>query len=121
MSLVELMVSLVLIGIGLAGIICMYSYAATTSEYAKRASLASAGAQGIIERVQAMPYADIEVDPVPYDVSLLLPDELPQSSASLLIEQYSPNLKQITVTVEWRPGKVTGGRIRMTTLVGPKA
>ncbi len=121
MSLVELMVSLVLIGIGLVGVVSMYSYTATTREYARNASLASAEAQGIVERVQAMPYADIKVDPAPYDVSFLLPDELGEGSASLLIEQYALDLKRVTVTVEWRPGKVTGGRIRMTTLIGPKA
>jgi len=121
MSLVELMVSLVLIGVGLVGVMCMYSQAATTNEYAKHASAATIAAQGILERVQALPYADVEVSADPYDVTSLLPSSLPEGSATLLIEQYSSSLKQITVTVEWRPGRITGGRVRMTTLIGQKA
>ena len=120
-TLVELMISLVLIGVGLVGVMCMYSQAASTNEYARHASQATIAAQSVLERVQSMTYADLEVSAEPYDVTSLLPSSLPEASGTMLVEQYAPSLKQVTVTVQWRPGRITGGRIRMTTLVGPKA
>jgi len=139
-SLIELLVVTVLLALGLCAIGALFVAGTISASKARRMNSARHAAQKEIERIRSSGFSGCTVDPEIFsseDGYTIIqqntdgtgsigfnPEGLPpgsQGTIDIAFYQsgagYYPNLKDITVTVTWPGGGVTGGQVVLHTLV----
>ncbi len=112
---IEVLIALVILALALTAIVGAFAYASNLSEYSRRLTIASQTAEAKIGELRALGYTNLPVGT--YDFAGELPEQLNRGTATIVISQWAADVKKIEVTVVWRPGTITGGRVVLTTLV----
>jgi prepilin-type N-terminal cleavage/methylation domain-containing protein len=140
LSLIELMIVIVLLGIGLVGVSTMFVSGVISDTKAERIARATNAAQRELERLRSAGYSGCQIDATVfpsadgYTIVLQNPNltgtvqfpiaGLPGGTGTIQIAYYSdatgtwPNLKQVTVTATWGGARRTQGSVEMSTLIG---
>lgn len=138
-SLVELLVATVILGLGLTSVSLLFVAGIVSGQKAERLSTAVNAVQQQMERLRSSGFSGCVTDPeifTPaegYSIIQANGDgtgvigfpvtDLPRSQGTISIAFYDsgsgyyPNLKQVTVALNWVGGGVTAGSISMTSLI----
>lgn len=110
-SLIELMVSMVILAIGLLGLASLQGAAINGNQHGNTISLATVLAQDTIESVRNTAFDDITTTNFPASATI------DNFTRSILIEDDTPlnELKRITVTVSWR--KLNPHKVVLRTII----
>ena len=117
-SLIELLVTIVILSIGLFGVASMFLYGMTSQQYAQYSVIATDAADQKLEQMRSAGYNSITADnfPSPFPV-----EGLPQGEGIVSWEPYpdagSVNQYKISVEVSWGGGRRVGGRVLHETVV----
>lgn len=117
-SLIELLVTIVIIAIGLLGVATMFLYGMTSRLYAQYSVIATDAADQKLEQVRSAGYNSINSAnfPSPFPVP-----ELPEGEGIISWEPYpnptSNNQYKVTVEVHWGGGRRVSGRVLHETIV----
>ncbi len=118
LSLIELMVTLVLLSIGLVGVSSMFVVGFRTQRHAHFASVGADVASRKIEAMKAAGYNSIDSALFPGTEAV---SELPSGQASISFEPYpdseSSNQYLVNVIVVWGGGTGIGGRVALSTVI----
>jgi type IV pilus assembly protein PilV len=112
-TLIEVMVSVVILGIGLVGVVGCLTAALTTQQKASQIRLATAIAQDTIEDMRSRGFGTITYDDFPATSAV---DDLHGGTQTIAITDNYRNdsrLKHVTVTISWR---APGGRTARVSL-----
>ena len=118
LSLIELMVTIVILAIGIAGVAVMFLHGYRSQLNAHYTILATAAANEVLEEMRAAGYNHLSSAnwPSPFPV-----DAVPQGVGTITTEQFptatSTNMKKVTVQVSWEGGRTIHGNARATTLI----
>ncbi|MGQ9729806.1 MAG: type IV pilus modification PilV family protein [Candidatus Zipacnadales bacterium] len=118
LTLIELMVTISLLGIGLIGVASMFVYGYRTQLQAHFASVATDIAAKKLERVRAVGFNGISTENFPPTFAVA---ELPSGSGTLSFEPYpnasAANQYLVTVVIEWGGGPGVAGNVTLVSLV----
>lgn len=130
MSLVELLVSILLLAIALVAVSQMFVGGVLATKKARNIQIATNRALQEIEKSKDMGYLNLVVDsshfPPPYTIVdtttvAFQVGELPASQGQLVIAPYpqptSENLKRVSATVSWGGSRFTSGTVAVSTLI----
>jgi len=139
-SLIELMVVIVLLGIGLVGVSAMFVSGVISDTKAERIARATNAAQRELERLRSAGFSGSIVDASVFPSSsgytivhqnadqtgtVSFPiSGLPNGTGTITIAYYTgsngvwPNLKQVSVTATWAGARRTQGSVAMITYIG---
>jgi prepilin-type N-terminal cleavage/methylation domain-containing protein len=118
LSLIELMVTIVILAIGLVAVSTMFVFGYQSQLNAHYQILATAEANRILEQMRSAGYNHIDSTtfPSPFTVT-----SVPQGTGDITIAPFpaptSPNMYKITVRVNWAGGRNVQGATRVTTLI----
>lgn len=130
-TLIEAMLSIVILAVGLAGVIAAYTYSSLCMRAAQDQVRAQNLAMEKIEELRAAAFQDIN-DVVAYAWTTpggnspegRLADQLRQAQLTnavgrISVVTLSSNLKGVTVTIDWYSG-VPGSHVELSTLISPR-
>jgi len=139
-TLIEMMVVVFILAVGLTSVSALFIAGLVSGRKAERINAATNAVRQQIERLRSAGFSGCSVDPDIFQstdgysivqqnddgtgqIGFVVP-ELPNGQGTIDIAYYDtgsgayPNLKDITITVEWTGGKPTGGRTEFQTLIG---
>ena len=138
-SLIELLVVIVILGLGLATIACLFTGAIVTNTKARRINTATERAQQEVEKLRSGGFAsavvDSEIFPTAKGYTIITQNAnrtgrigfavtgLPGAQGTIDIDYYSnvsgvfPNLKVVTVGVTWQGGSTTPGQVSLQSML----
>lgn len=122
-TLIECLVSIVLLSIGLVGVIGTLTAALIANQRASDTQLAGAIAQTTIEEMRSLGFGNVTYDDFPATAtSATLPDlaELHGAQRTIaIVDSYGGNsrLKKVTVTVSWRGRNGQNSSVMTETIV----
>jgi len=139
-TLIEMMVVVFILAVGLTSVSALFIAGLVSGRKAERINAATNAVQQQLERLRSAGFSGCSVDPDIFQsadgysivqqnddgtgqIDFVVP-ELPNGQGTIDIAYYDtgsgayPNLKDITITVEWTGGKPTGGRTVFQTLIG---
>ncbi len=116
-TLIECLVSVVILGMGLVGVVGCLTVALLSSKKASRIQLATAIAQDTIEDMRSRGFGSIDYDEFPSTTEV---PELPGGVKT--VEIYDdfdgdPRLKRVVVEVSWRSSASNTARCRLETVI----
>lgn len=118
LTLIELMMTLVLLSIGLVGVSSMFVLGFRTQRHAHFASVAGDMASRKIEEMKAAGYNGIDVELFPAEFAVT---ELPGGQGAVSWEPYpandSTNQYLVHVVIAWGGGTGIGGRAVLSTVI----
>ena len=135
-----MMVVVFILAVGLTSVSALFIAGLVSGRKAERISAATNAVQQQLERIRSAGFSGCSVDPEIFQsadgyaivqqnddgtgqIGFTVP-ELPNGQGTIDIAYYDtgsgayPNLKDVTITVEWTGGKPTGGRTVLQTLIG---
>lgn len=118
LSLIELMVTLVILAIGLVGVSTMFLYGYQSQLNAHYQILATAEANRILEEMRSVGYNHINTTnfPTPFSV-----DTIPRGVGEIVIAPYplatTQNMYKVDIRISWYGGRNIRGATRLTTLI----
>ncbi|MBM3475585.1 MAG: prepilin-type N-terminal cleavage/methylation domain-containing protein [Armatimonadetes bacterium] len=114
LSLVELLVTMTILGVGLVGVASMFTTSYKTQVQAHFAQVATDTVVTRIEEMKAAGYNGIGVEAFPATFEV---PELPQGAGTISYQPYpnatSPNQYLIQITVSWGGGRGIAGRVSL--------
>jgi len=116
-TLIECLVSIVILGIGLVGVVGCLTAALISNQKASRTQLATAIAQDTIEDMRSRGFGSITYDEFP--ATSEVPD-LPQGTQTIQItDAYGgdPRLKRVAVEISWRSTNGSTSRTRLESVI----
>jgi prepilin-type N-terminal cleavage/methylation domain-containing protein len=130
-TLIEVLVSIVILAIGLSGVIAAYAY----TNLSLRASQDQVRAQNLvavkIEELRAAPFQDLRTvvasawttpsgdTPEARFAQQMRDAELTNAIGRISVANLRSNLKGVTVSIDWYSG-VPGSHVEMSTLISPR-
>jgi prepilin-type N-terminal cleavage/methylation domain-containing protein len=120
-SLIELMVTIVILGLGIASVAVMFLYAYRSQLNAHYTILATAAANEVLEEMRSAGYNNLDSE---LFASTFTVDDVPRGMGTITMEQFptatSTNMKRVTVEVSWQGGRTIHGITRASTLVATR-
>ncbi len=117
-SLIELMVTIVILGVGIAGVAAMFLYGYRAQLNAHYTILATAAANEVLEEMRSAGYNNVDSEHFP---SAFTVADVPRGVGTIAWEQFpaptSTNMKRVTVEVSWQGGRTIHGVTRASTLI----
>jgi type II secretory pathway pseudopilin PulG len=118
----EVLVALVILSLGLIALLSSYAYMVNTTEYSRRATIATQAAQSEMAQVRSLGYSwltyMIATGTTTINANSDLPSALAPGTMTATLYQRSTTIVRVNVTVTWRQNaKVTGGSIALSSLV----
>ncbi len=120
-TLIELIISIVILGIGLVGVVGCLTAALVSNQKASRTQLATAIAQDTIEDMRSRGFGVIDYTNYPASQTV---SGLPQGSETVAItDAYGGDarLKKVSVEVSWGSTNASTSRVRLETIVSNRA
>jgi len=121
-TLIELMVAVVILGIGLWGVASMFIYGYTSQVNAHYTSVGTHEAQILLEQMRAAGADGLSADLFPSPLAI---SELPHGAATRTWAAYpdatSTGQYLVTVLVTWQRGPRMSGRVYLQTILANKA
>ncbi|MFQ6133207.1 MAG: prepilin-type N-terminal cleavage/methylation domain-containing protein [Armatimonadota bacterium] len=118
LSLIEMMVTIVIVALGIAGVITMFLYGYQSQLNAHYSMLATAAASEKLDEMRSAGFNGL--DPAVFPSPFAVP-ELPAGMGTITTEPFplptTDNLVRITVAVEWEGGRGIQGNTRISTLL----
>jgi type II secretory pathway pseudopilin PulG len=117
-TLVELLVTIVIVAIGLVGLSSAFMVAYQTQRQAQHVTKATAVASGMLEEMTAVGFHGIDDEAFPPTFEV---EGLPLATGTVAFEPYpdsdSVNQYLVTVTIAWGGGPGYAGQISMPTVI----
>jgi len=118
LSLIELMVTIVILGIGIAAVAVMFVHGYRSQLNAHYTILATAAANETLEEMRSAGYNNLDSEhfPTPFTIA-----DVPRGVGTITMEQFpaptSTNMKRVTVEISWQGGRTIHGATRAATLI----
>ncbi|HIE50685.1 MAG TPA: prepilin-type N-terminal cleavage/methylation domain-containing protein [Armatimonadetes bacterium] len=114
LTLIELLVTIVILALGLAGVVSMAVVAHSTFLKAHYTAVATQVVQDKMEETLALGYSGVNPEQPEFEPNFSLP-ELPQGQGTVTSQPYAEGVRLVQVTVQW------GGSVRSPGVVSASA
>ena len=117
-SLIELMVTIVLLGLGIASVAVMFLHGYRSQLNAHYTVLATAATNEALEEMRSAGYNSLDTEHFPATFTL---GSVPRGAGTVTMEQFptptSNNMKKVTVQISWYGGRNIQGSTGASTLI----